>query len=141
MALMVDGRTTEGLADLRLARFFNQLFDRTHGNVGEALQSWISSIESVEDEEIHVRTTEAPRLSPLRQLQPRQRALLGALMVHRRLPLEGLGRISGLDAPSLLEEVAALRRSGTVEESGGVLMLNRFVEPDLRQDLRLRGVV
>jgi hypothetical protein len=141
MGLVVDGRTTEGLADWRLARFFNQLFDRTHGNVGEALQAWIAAIESVEAEEVRVRTTDAPRLSPLRELQPRQRALLGALMVHRRLLPAGLGRITGLDAQTLGEEVAALRRSGTLEDSGGILVLNRYVEPDLRHDLRARGIV
>ena len=141
MGLLVDGRRTQGLADWRLARFFNQLFDRTRGNVGEALQSWITAIDSLADEQIHVLTPETPRLTPLEELKPRQRALLGALMVHRRLPVEGIGRMTGLDTTALAEEVAALRRSGMAEESGGVLVLNRYVEPDLRRALQALGVV
>ncbi len=141
MGLLVDGRPTQGLADWRLARFFNQLFDRTRGNVGEALHSWITAIDSIVDEHVHVRTPETPRFTPLEEVKPRQRALLGALMVHRRLPLDGIGRIAGLDASALAEEVSALRRSGMVEESGGVLMLNRYIEADLRRALQTLGVV
>ncbi|MDH3271678.1 MAG: ATP-binding protein, partial [Gemmatimonadota bacterium] len=141
MGLLVDGRPTQGLADWRLARFFNQLFDRTRGNVGEALQSWIASIDSLEGEEIRVGTVESPRLSPLRELRPRQRGLIGALMVHRRMPAGALERVTGLDSEALAEEVVALRRTGLVEEAGGVLTLNRFIEPELRRDLRERGVL
>jgi amino acid transporter len=141
MGLSVDGRPTQGLADWRLARFFNQLFDLTRGNVGEALQSWIASIEAVADQRVLVRTPETPRSGPLEELRPRQRGLLGALAVHRRLPLDGIARIACLDAAALDEEVAALRRSGLVEESGGALVLNRYVEPELRRVLQERGVV
>jgi hypothetical protein len=141
MELQMDGRESEGLADWRLARFFNELFDRTHGNVGEALQSWIASIEAVDGEAIRVRMPEPPRTSPLGELKPRQRALLGAVMVHRRLPLDCVGRMTGLEAPTLAAEVAALRRSGMAEEVGGVLLLNRFIEPHLRRELQTRGVV
>ena len=141
MGLTVDGRATQGLADWRLARFFNQLFDRTNGNVGEALQVWISSIDSVEDEEVRVQMSEAPRLAPLQEIRPRQRALLGALLVHRRLRPDTVALMTGLEAPELAQEVAALRRSGLVEEQGGILTLDRFIEPDLRRDLQSRGVV
>jgi hypothetical protein len=141
MELLIDGRPTQGLADWRLARFFNQLFDRTRGNVGEALQTWVASIDSVADEQIHVRTLEPPRFTPLEELKPRQRALLGALMVHRRLPPDGIGRMTGLDQAGLDEEIAALRRSGMVEEAGGVLVLNRYIEPDLRRALQARSIV
>jgi amino acid transporter len=141
MGLVVDGRPTQGLADWRLARFFNQLFDRTRGNAGEALHSWITAIDSVADEHIHVRTPETPRFTPLEEVKPSQRALLGALMVHRRLALARIGGIAGLDAASLSDEVAALRRSGLVEESAGVLMLNRYIEADLRRALQTLGVV
>ncbi|MDH3208024.1 MAG: AAA family ATPase [Gemmatimonadota bacterium] len=141
MGLLVDGRPTQGMVDWRLARFFNQLFDRTRGNVGEALRAWIASIESVEDETVHIRTPETPRLSPLRELKPRQRALTGALMIHRRLPADGVGRLTGLDPVALAEEIAALRRSGLIEETNGVFVLNPYIEPDLRRELQTRGVV
>jgi DNA-binding MarR family transcriptional regulator len=141
MELLVDGRETQGLADWRLARFFNQLFDRTRGNVGEALQSWIASIDAVTDGQIRVRTPETPRFTAFEELRPGQRSLLGALMVHRRLQLGGIGRMTGLEPSVLSEEVAALRRSGIVEESGELLTLNRYIEPDLRRALQQRGTV
>jgi hypothetical protein len=141
MSLTVDGAPTQGLADWRLARFFNQLFDRTHGNVGEALQGWIASITSLSGDEVHVATGEAPRLRPLRELSARQRALLGALMVHRRTSPESVRGAMGLDPAELVEEIAALRRSGLVEETRGTLVPSRYVEPYLRRDLQARGVL
>jgi hypothetical protein len=141
MSLTVDGAPTQGLADWRLARFFNQLFDRTHGNVGEALQGWIASITSLSGDEVHVATGEAPRLRPLRELSARQRALLGALMVHRRTSPESVRDAMGLDLPEFVEEIAALRRSGLVEETRGTLVPSRYVEPYLRRDLQARGVL
>jgi hypothetical protein len=141
MGLLIDGRATQGLADWRVARFFNQLFDRTHGNVGEALQAWVAAIDEVDGEEILVVTGESPRLGPLGELGPTQHALLGALMVHRRVPPESMALMTGLGRADLDREVAALRRSGMAEESVGALTLNRYVEPDLRRHLQARGVV
>ena len=49
--------------------------------------------------------------------------------------------MTSLDAGTLAEEVAALRRSGLAEEAGGVLSLNRHIEPALRRDFQARGVI
>ncbi len=141
MGLTVDGRPTHGLADWRMARFFNQLFDRTHGNVGESLQSWIASITLLEQDAVHVETVETPRLGALRDLLPQQRALLATLMVHRRVSPDGVRRTMEVEPQELDAEIAALRRCGMVEEAGGALRLSRYMEPDLRRDLQTRGVL
>jgi hypothetical protein len=117
------------------------MFDRTRGNVGEALKSWIASIDAVEGDRVLVRGREPPRLDALDELQPRQRALLGALIVHRHLAAEGLQRMTGLDPEALDQEIRMLRRCGLLDQRDGVLSVGSFVEADLRRDLHARGIL
>ena len=141
MGLAIDGRATQGPTDWRVARFFNQLFDRTHGNVGESLQAWIACIRAVEGDEIQVTSADPPRLTAIQDLGPRQRALVASLAVHGAVSLDSLLGSMGLDRNDFDTDVAALRRCGLVEESGGALRLNRYVEPYLRRDLQTQGVI
>ena len=117
------------------------MFDRTHGNPGEALQSWVASIRSFRADEVQVESLVLPRLTPLRELHARRRAVLAAVMVHRRLANDGLHRIMGLGSDELQEEVGALVRAGLLERENQGLHINRYVEPFLRRELGTRGIV
>ncbi|MEM1136892.1 MAG: hypothetical protein AAGI07_13725, partial [Bacteroidota bacterium] len=117
----------------RLANLFAAVFDASNGNVGVALQTWISCVQKVEGNILTLSTPKLPAVDILRRLPSAWIIILIQLILHRQLTFEKLDKIMNFTEPQLAHHVAALKRSGLVEEEKALLKINRFMENTLIQ--------
>ncbi len=55
MKFILNKAPEDQISELKLARLFNKYFDFSNGNIGAALNGWIKSIQSVEDNIIYTK--------------------------------------------------------------------------------------
>jgi len=125
-----NGRDEKNLSQLRLASLFDSHFTYSEGNPGTALNAWLHNIRRLSGNVVEISAPETPNLNVLRQLDDDRLVLLSIFALHKRLTIEQLGRITGLEAPAVERMIRSLRRCGLIEERGrGVLVINMFLEP------------
>jgi amino acid transporter len=128
----LDGLTETELSEWAVAKLFTAFFRYTGGNVGDALNAWISHADAFQGTTITLRRPETPDSEALDGLRPIQTALVVQWILHRRLTRQRLERVTALGPQELHAEVGALLRTGLlVDRGGGVLELNPFIEPHL----------
>lgn len=138
----IDGREEEEIAEWRLARLFGQLFDASSGNVGVALQGWVTHIDSVEGRMLQLRTPSRPSTEILHELPMEWVALLLELVIHNQVTTERLQRLTQLSPGELFHQLRTLERMGLVIRSKqGVIEINRFVGHLVTDHLRERGLL
>ncbi|MBN2317639.1 MAG: amino acid permease [Acidobacteria bacterium] len=125
-----NGRDEKSLSELRTASLFDSHFTHSEGNPGMALNAWLHNIQRLSGNTVEISTPETPNLTTLRQLDDDRLVLLSAFALHKRLTIEQLGRITGLEEPVLESMIRTLQRCGLIKERGrGVLVINMFLEP------------
>jgi amino acid transporter len=138
----LDNKIEEQLSEWALARIFTGAFDYSMGNVGVALQAWVSHAESVQRSTIALRLPRATNLDLFDELRMEWIAILIQFVLHKRLTRERLLTITRASEPSLAVAVNTLIRMGIVtESSAGVLELNRFVAHMVTTHLEERGLL
>ncbi len=136
LKIELNGLAEDELSELRLARLFNAYFDYSAGNVGAALQSWITHIENFSQGRLALRLPEPPDAAPLENLESSWMALLAQLLLHKRLTPSRLARVmdSGQEWQAPL---AALKRAGLVlEGNNGTLEIDPYLYPHLYRKFR-----
>ncbi len=124
----LSGMPEDKIMKFDYARLFARIFDYSAGNVGTALQAWISHIESVDKECFSIRLPERPDLSVLEQLEPERILWLLQFIIHRRLTTKRLCRVFREVEPDALRQLNILQRSGlVVERNPGVYETNPFL--------------
>ena len=142
LGLRLVGHPGLELGEWSLARLFSQLFDYSGGWLGPAMQAWIGHIVSVTDDTVTMRSPQALDLHLLEGLDESWVALLIELVLHRRIPLDRLARVTGTTQTGLLGEVQALKRAGlVVENPDGSLQIDPVVAHHVHLWLRARGVL
>ena len=127
------GGLQEGeLSAWKMAQLFTSFFDVSQGNVGAALQAWISSIRRVLKDRLILESPEKPELSLLDLITPVQRVFLLHILLHGSLSLARLQRISELDETHVRNEIQSLQRLGWLENSD-TIAVDRFLAPHLIQ--------
>ena len=125
-----NGRNEKRISELRIAALFDSYFSYSEGNPGMALNAWLRNIRSVSGNTLEIATPETPGLTALRQLDEDRLVLLTVFALHKRLTIEQLVRVTGLEESSLEVMIQAMRRYGLIEERGrGVFVMNMYLEP------------
>jgi len=127
LKFILEGTEEDAFSKFRKAKLFNQYFNISQGNVGVALQSWISNIRQVIDGQIEIRWPEQPNEEVLHHLEKGRLVILLQFLLHRRLNRERLQRIMQEDPTQLDKELQVLVRSGILVEENQVLSLNRYL--------------
>ncbi|MDN5211820.1 amino acid permease [Fulvivirgaceae bacterium BMA12] len=124
------------LGNLEMARLFSQIFNISKGNIGAALQAWITSMEEITDDgEIRLKLLKNPSVDCLNDLDAEKTIILAQILLHKSLSRERLQRIVRMDEKKLTSEINLLIRARIVEESAAILKINRYVLPHLREAL------
>lgn len=127
----------DNLGNLGMARLFNQIFNISKGNIGAALQAWITSMNEIgEDGEIKMKLLKNPPVDCLNDLDADKTIILAQILLHRSLSMERLKRIIKMEEKKVNSEINLLKRAGIVEEATGLLTINRYVLPHLREALK-----
>ena len=138
----VESKTEEQLSDWALARIFTGTFDYSQGNVGVALQAWISHTESVQRSTLSLQIPKATDIELFDELRMEWLAILVQFVLHKRLTRGRLLTITSASEPSVTVAINTLIRMGVVtESSSGVLELNRFVGHLVIRYLDERGLL
>ena len=141
MKFKLDEDMEDKISRWKLANLFSATFDLSNGNVGTALQTWISCVEKVEDNVLKITIPKPPSVDVLRRLPSAWIVILIQLILHRRLTVENLDKIMNHSEPQLSHHIATLKRSGLVEEEKNLLKINRFMEHFIIQVFTEDGIL
>ncbi|MBI9035237.1 MAG: hypothetical protein JEZ03_12270 [Bacteroidales bacterium] len=118
------------------ARLFAKYFNFSKGNVGVILDAWIANIVEVDQQTIYISEPLIPETSVLDNLELEWWLLLVQFILHKRMSIKRLSKITLLDESNLVDMIVILKRSGVVvETSADIYEINRFLYPHLRNKL------
>jgi hypothetical protein len=122
-----DKRNTR-LTRTAQAKLFARYFTYTRGNIGAAMLSWISNITDFRDETVFIRQPHSPGHAILEKLSPVVRLYLFQFILHKRIDLKQLQRIT-MDPPEEVEkQILFLKRAGLINERADqIFELNRYL--------------
>ncbi|MCD4745383.1 MAG: hypothetical protein K8R58_03705, partial [Bacteroidales bacterium] len=119
------------LRSLDYARLFSKYFNYSKGNVGLALHTWIANITDIEEKTLIIKAPKAPDLSILNNLQTDWLILLIHFILHKRLTIDKLARITRSDKlqrTNLIDKINNLKRAGVIiENNNEIYELNPFL--------------
>ena len=134
LGLKIAGKKQPGFfSRTAQARLFARYFTLTKGNIGSALLSWMANITEVADGSLIIRQPVIPDASILDKLPADIRIYITQFMLHKRLDLNTLQRIT-LDPPEEVEKrILFMLRAGLIRElSGQIFSLNRYLYPIIK---------
>ena len=138
----LNGESEERLSQWKQAKLFTAIYESARGNVGVALQIWISLIQQVDNNYVTISMPKDDKIHLLDYLSPDQIVFLTQFILHKQLNLERLTRLTEMDSQLVAHEINALKRIGlVVQKRRGVLELDRFVQPVLIRDMMKHGVL
>ncbi len=136
-----DTYPEESLPPNRSDKLFRRILDVSEGNIGMALQLWISGIREVHGEKL---TMTEPSFQSMPLLGDTDKLLLISQFVfHKQVSLEKLYRIYPYGKRERLKDtVQGLYRSGVLSEIGkDTFMLNSYVMPYLIKQLKTAKLI
>lgn len=124
------------------ARLFSRIFNYSEGNPGVALQSWIKSISESSNKEVILERPKIPDSAPLRYLETEWMIFILQFILHKRMNLAKLIRVTQESRADVIRKVRILKRTGLIIEIGhDILDINPFVLPFLRKALVKRELL
>jgi len=141
MKFKLGEQREEKISKWKSANFFSALFDASQGNVGNALQIWISLLENVEDNVLEIHAPKLPTLDVLRRLPSSWIIILIQILLHRQIATSKLEKVMNYTVKEMQHELTVIKRSGLIEEERGVLKINRYMEPLLMQVFTEDGIL
>jgi amino acid transporter/GTPase SAR1 family protein len=142
LKMELNGISEDDLSEWRLAKLFNGLFDFSRGNVGVALQSWISQIRKIHQGQLTIRELQKPDTESLEHLETGWIILLNQLLLHKRLTRQRLARIMADEEKNLQALINPLKRCGLIlENNGGLLRIDPYLYPLVREKFREREMI
>lgn len=137
------GVAEKDMTEWKYARLMSKYFDYSQGNVGIALQAWISHIDKIDkDEVLVIREPSKPNTEVLRQLPEDWLIWIVQFILHKHLTLDRLLRITLEDERIVYNKVKVLKRAGIIKETNNnVLKINPYLEYHLIQELTKVGVI
>ena len=128
MQLRYKNKENQHISHFEYANLFTRIFSLSKGNIGVALQSWVSAIQQIDDNKISI---EMPAEAPTHILQTLSRnslLMLVQFVLHRKLNYARLQRLMLLPDNELLAQLNFLKRSGLVREKpNAMLEIDRYV--------------
>jgi hypothetical protein len=124
------------------ARLFSRYFNYSEGNPGVVLQAWIKSIEEVHQSTINIKKPKVPDTSALRYLETEWMIFILQFLLHKRMNLSKLTRVTQESRASVIKKIRVLKRAGVVIEIGDdILDINPYIIPFLRKALVKRELL
>ena len=138
----LDDEGEERVSKWKQAKLFSAIYECARGNVGVALQIWISLIQNVSNDRVTITIPKDEPYGLLDSLTSDQLVVLTQFILHKQLSLNRLIRLMDMDSQSITHEVNALKRAGLiVEKRRSVLEIDRFVQPVLTREMTEYGVL
>ncbi len=142
MKFRLEGQTEEALSEVQLARLFRRFFEYTRGNVGVALHTWISHIESINGDTLKIATPSLPDFPPASQLPMEWMVVILQFVLHKILDQSKLMRLMGWKEPQYKRFIDVLHRTGIIQGRGeGLWSINPYLELFLTDQLRGRKML
>jgi len=118
------------------ARLFSRYFSYSEGNPGVALQAWINSVEDIQGSVIALSKPKIPDSALLGYLETEWMIFMMHLLLHKRMTLAKLIRVSQESRVEVMKKVRVLKRSGLLITIGDdILDIDPYVLPFLRKAL------
>jgi amino acid transporter len=135
-ALQVDSAIPATLTLTRQARLFSRIFRFSSGNVGSALLWWISSIHDFKNNTIFIHTPVNVDAHSLKALDNTLKLYLMQFVLHKRMNIDKLARVTKDDRVTVVNQIQVLQRSGLVKEQAGpIYEITPFVYDQVRKML------
>jgi amino acid transporter len=115
-----DGR----MSTIEKAKFFSKMSGLSFGNVGYAMQLWLSSIEKIEDNKIFIKKHDYPDLRFLESIPSEWIIVLNQLIIHKRLNFKYFESTEHSFVKTINE---MLRSTILVENTKGSISINSFI--------------
>ncbi|MFN3554773.1 MAG: hypothetical protein ACK4VN_02280 [Bacteroidales bacterium] len=136
LKFVFNGKRENEMRSWDHARLFNTYFNYTRGNIGLALQTWMSSIDQVKNNVLYITQPKRPDLAAFNKLNSETLIFLVQFILHKRLNLEKIQRLMLFSPEQAREKIMQLKRASLVTEPNpGVYMLNPNLHPFIREYL------
>jgi len=125
---------------------FDKLFEDyvkfTDGNIGIAVNTWISKIQSYNQNKIVINSPETTDVSALNYFSDEMNEMLKQFIMHRRLNVKKIARIMKKEEAEIIDNFAFLQRSGVVTEFGkDTFEINRFMYIHIKRHLKKKELI
>ncbi len=128
MKLLLSNSRHERIRSWDFARLFASFYAYSQGNVGMALQAWLSNITEIENHTIYIRQPKIPELSLFDALEPQWDIFIVQLILHKRAGLRKISRVCHTSIADTKNTIEMLKRSGIVTEiNPGIYGINTFI--------------
>lgn len=142
LSLSIGKHTQTNISQLQYSRLFSNLLHYSEGKPGVALQAWITAIQSVDDKHIHIAKLNYPNIDILDALEPDWLAFIIHFVLHKRMNLAKLIRVSRESRSQVILRLRVLKRAGILIETGDdIIDINPYLLPFLRSALIKREFI
>ncbi|OYT16482.1 MAG: hypothetical protein B7C24_07555 [Bacteroidetes bacterium 4572_77] len=124
------------------ASLFSRFFKYSGGNPGVALQTWLSAIEEVQQNKLIMKKPLMLDTSLFRYLETEWMIFILHFLLHKRMNLSKLIRVSHESRPRVIKRIRTLQRAGIVISLGDdILDIDPYILPFLRKALVKRELL
>lgn len=140
--LQFNKRTDDQIRSQDLAGLFTKYFKFSKGNVGVALQAWISNITAFENNTITIKEPKIADLAALRSLDVETYIYIVQFLLHKRLSMQRLLRISMATKEEMAKKLNYLLRAGLIKVvSHDTYELNPYISNQMQEVLKEKNLV
>jgi len=139
----LNKKREDDISGWRQARLFSKYFNYSKGNVGVALNAWISNIHAVSLSDkaaelsvskgtglVQIREPKIPNLDRLRHINSDWLLIIIQFILHKRMTVEKLKRVAHLDMEIVVSQVNLLLRAGVIVYSSSGRSRGKAAEGD-----------
>ena len=127
----LDGVIENKLSEWKLAGLFTKYAKLSKGNVGFALQSWLSNIIDVNKSEIDIMVPNKVNQDAIDELSEEWIEIIRLFILHKKMLPSKFARLTKMELYDAQHEIKALLRAGVLSEQNGVLEINSYFMPFL----------
>ncbi len=129
MKIRLGKTDEEQLSDIRIAGFFNKLFNYSGGNPGLALYTWLTQIKKISNETFYVEPPVVPNTEIFENLNDDWQVVLIQLIYHKRMDMSKLKNVLEIEEAEIEKMINSLLMTGLVKEkTKGLFVINRYVD-------------
>lgn len=123
-----ENKPEEQISNLTLANLFNSYFEISNGNIGLAINAWISSIDRMKSQLLIIKKPENVKDFLLKGIDNEIFLILQQFILHKHLSRQKLERILEIDEIKSYKITESLKRSGLIVEfQSNVFYINPYV--------------
>ncbi|MBN2729610.1 MAG: amino acid permease [Bacteroidales bacterium] len=142
LKLKIRQQKKSSLSLVSQPKFFARMFNFSKGNIGVALNTWLANIYEFDNQGIGVLMPKQASLHKLDHLGNDWYLLLMQFLLHKRLTIEKLQRITWEDPDVLFNKLMILKRAALiVEDQNHVFELNPYMHIHIAHKLQEKEMI